>query len=316
MIGQACSKCGRQLLEGATFCVTCGTPTGDTGASSAGCKDRPVYPVSNRVDNMGHLLITVQGYAGRLELYEDSIRILATSAGKPKRIDIRLTQIKSVEFNRRVMSNHGYIQFLRPGEKPKTGFFRASADDNSMMFHSSEVAAFEEFKTAVQDRMAKLDKEGAFSTERVIMEANGQAGQLQLLEDRIRILRKTVGANIMHGAKGDKDILLSHISSVQFKRAGWAIGYIQFAFLGGKEAKHGSFEAWGDENTVTFNRDQQPAFEQINAAISERMGRTKETPHIKTPSNLDDLEKLASLRDKGIITEGEFQQKKNQILGL
>jgi len=34
------------------------------------------------------------------------------------------------------------------------------------------------------------------------------------------------------------------------------------------------------------------------------------------PSYIDELEKLAGLRDKGIITEEEFQAKKKQLLGL
>lgn len=33
-------------------------------------------------------------------------------------------------------------------------------------------------------------------------------------------------------------------------------------------------------------------------------------------NSLDDLEKLAELRKKGILTEEEFQAKKRQILGL
>ena len=33
-------------------------------------------------------------------------------------------------------------------------------------------------------------------------------------------------------------------------------------------------------------------------------------------SNLDELEKLADLRDKGIITDEEFEAKKKQLLGL
>jgi hypothetical protein len=33
-------------------------------------------------------------------------------------------------------------------------------------------------------------------------------------------------------------------------------------------------------------------------------------------SGIGDLEKLAELRDKGIVTEEEFQAKKKQILGL
>jgi hypothetical protein len=36
----------------------------------------------------------------------------------------------------------------------------------------------------------------------------------------------------------------------------------------------------------------------------------------KTNDSYDDLEKLAKLKDQGIITEEEFAQKKKQILGL
>jgi hypothetical protein len=36
----------------------------------------------------------------------------------------------------------------------------------------------------------------------------------------------------------------------------------------------------------------------------------------KATSNLDELEKLAGLKEKGIITEEEFNQKKKQLLGL
>lgn len=36
----------------------------------------------------------------------------------------------------------------------------------------------------------------------------------------------------------------------------------------------------------------------------------------KPSSSLDDLEKLATLKDKGVITDEEFQLKKKEILGL
>jgi hypothetical protein len=39
-------------------------------------------------------------------------------------------------------------------------------------------------------------------------------------------------------------------------------------------------------------------------------------PAEAAPSYLDELEKLAALRDQGIITEEEFSAKKNQLLGL
>ena len=39
------------------------------------------------------------------------------------------------------------------------------------------------------------------------------------------------------GLQGDKDIALSQISSIQFKKAGMMAGYIKFAFLGGQESE-------------------------------------------------------------------------------
>eukprot|EP01027_Heterolobosea_sp_BB2_P006797 GEZU01010212.1.p2 GENE.GEZU01010212.1~~GEZU01010212.1.p2 ORF type:complete len:168 (-),score=38.31 GEZU01010212.1:834-1283(-) len=42
----------------------------------------------------------------------------------------------------------------------------------------------------------------------------------------------------------------------------------------------------------------------------------KPTSSASSGTNYDELERLASLRDKGILTEAEFQAKKRQILGL
>jgi predicted Zn-dependent peptidase len=151
--------------------------------------------------------------------------------------------------------------------------------------------------------------------ETVLMEVHGVNGQIQLLEDRIRISRKGFMGLMTQGLKGDKDILIAHISSIQFKKAGffWN-GYIQFAFLGGQESKSGLFDAVQDENTVVFDTGQQQSFDALKGAIEQKMAALREEP--KPASNLDELEKLASLRDKGIITEEEFTAKKRRLLGL
>ena len=57
---------------------------------------------------------------------------------------------------------------------------------------------------------------------------------------------------LTQGLKGDKEILISQISSIQFKKPGTTNGYIQFAFLGGLEAKRGVFQASGDENSISL----------------------------------------------------------------
>ena len=145
--------------------------------------------------------------------------------------------------------------------------------------------------------------------------AKGVNGQIELYANKICIRRKGVLGFLTQGLKGDKNIMISTITSIQFKKAGMLTnGYIQFAFMGGQEAKGGIFQGTQDENTVMFNKKQQPLFEQIRDAVENRI-QFANTP-ISTNSDADELSKLADLRDKGILTEEEFQQKKKQILGL
>lgn len=149
----------------------------------------------------------------------------------------------------------------------------------------------------------------------VILEAQGHNGQLELTDTTVRIKRKGVLGFLTQGLKGDKEILISQISSIQFKNAGpFVNGYIQFAFVGGQEAKGGAFQAVSDENTVMFRQSQQTAFEAFKAELEKRIHAPRS--QASAPSNLDELEKLASLRDRKIISEAEFEAKKKQLLGL
>ena len=153
------------------------------------------------------------------------------------------------------------------------------------------------------------------SNETATAEANGVNGQVQLFGDRVRIGRKGFSARMMMGMKVDREVLLSHIRSVQFQPVGRFVdGYIQFILVGGQKAEGEASERNENENTVTFTRSQQPEFERLNTAIRERIGTLTQGKLKEALSNLDYLEKLASLRDKGIITEEEFIAKKKQLL--
>ena len=83
--------------------------------------------------------------------------------------------------------------------------------------------------------------------------------------------------------------------------------------MGNSEAT-GTLFSLPDENTVIFNTKQQPDFELIKEEVEKRM----QAGSIPSSSLLaaDEIAKLADLRDKGILTEAEFQQKKKQLLGL
>lgn len=154
--------------------------------------------------------------------------------------------------------------------------------------------------------------------EKVLKEAKGVNGQLELLENKIRIKRRGFRSYYFQGFKGDKEILLKQISSIEFKEASmYGNGYIQFAFLGGTEThRSGGLgrNLYSNENTIVFNKFNNKDFieikEMIEAKMAEPDGKKEQT------ANLNDLEKLAELKEKGIITEEEFLAKKKQILGL
>jgi hypothetical protein len=107
--------------------------------------------------------------------------------------------------------------------------------------------------------------------------AKGVNGQIDLYPDKVCIRRKGVIAFLTQGLKSDKNIMLSTITSVEFKKASKLLsGYIQFVCMDGHEAKGGKFQASRDENTVKFTVKQQPVFEQIRDAVENRI-QTLET---------------------------------------
>ena len=151
----------------------------------------------------------------------------------------------------------------------------------------------------------------------VSMVAEGVNGKLTLLDGRIRISRTGVMAFLTQGLKGDKEIQISSISSIQFKPASMlGRGYIQFAFLGGLEAKGGLFQAVEDENSILFTSSQQPRFEAIRDEIQRRLNQRDKPSASESVSVADEIRKLAMLRDEGILTPAEFDAKKRQLLGI
>ena len=150
-----------------------------------------------------------------------------------------------------------------------------------------------------------------------LMEATGINGRVLLFKDVVRIKRIGVG-NVLSGAsKIEKDILISQIVSIQFKKAGLLNnGYIEFILLHNHERhdKNSEYEIY--DSIVTFRPGQQRAFEAFREALEAKLtGGLNKAPSVAA-TDLDELDKLASLRDRRVITEDEFNRKKKQLLGL
>jgi len=145
-------------------------------------------------------------------------------------------------------------------------------------------------------------------------EYKGYNGTLILTDTGVIIKRGAKGFLLGGGMlRGDKTIPYSSIIAVQLKKAGLVAGFLQLTLKGGSEAKSGLFQSTTDENTVNFHSRRNKIFEEAKQLIEERIN-SNGTP--AKSSNLDELEKLAELKAKGIITEEEFNAKKKSILGL
>lgn len=143
----------------------------------------------------------------------------------------------------------------------------------------------------------------------------GIGGQLELFENKVVILRKGALATMGHGLTGNKEILLRNITGVQLKLGGALFnGYIQFTIPGGNESKRGIGAATQDENTVMFPKSENETAQAIKNKIEQlqmKADKVRVTPAI---SPADEIRKLKSLLDDGIITQEEFQTKKSKLL--
>jgi hypothetical protein len=112
--------------------------------------------------------------------------------------------------------------------------------------------------------------------------------------------------------RGDKEIPISSVTAVQLKPVGWATsGYIQFAYSGSTESKGGVFNAVKDENTVMFDKKQQPRFEELKNRILEAQSAGTTT---STPTKAQEIRELSKLLEDGIISEEEFAAAKIRVL--
>jgi len=148
----------------------------------------------------------------------------------------------------------------------------------------------------------------------VLKEVKGVNGQIELWVNKVIIKRRGFTSFLTQGLRGDKEILLNQISSIQFKDPStFTNGFIQFSYLGGAEHKGGLLDATKDENTVFFNTSQAEDFKGFKKMTEEKI---QELSKSVIGGGLEDLEKLAELKEKGIITEEEFIAKKKKILGI
>lgn len=151
----------------------------------------------------------------------------------------------------------------------------------------------------------------------------GLNGQVQFDGLTVTIFRKGFRARSTIG-KGEKRIPVGAIVSVQWKPAGALVnGFIQFetAGQGGTRSRSGSqtVDAARDENSVLFTKKQIGQFDQLRAAVDQAVNaRFQPQQPMQIPAQMsvaDELAKLATLYQQGVLSPEEFAHQKARLLG-
>ena len=124
-----------------------------------------------------------------------------------------------------------------------------------------------------------------------------------------------------YGFRGTKEILIREMTSIEYKDAGGMLnGHILFLYRGGRDVKTSVFgdnSIVSNENAVIFDRNNQAAFDTLRGMLNDKIDQYNKPQQVVMqtgPSYLDELKKLAELRDAGVITPDEFDQEKAKLL--
>ena len=151
-------------------------------------------------------------------------------------------------------------------------------------------------------------------------------GLLKVYEDKAIISRNTAMGFVTQGLKGDKVFFYNTLSSIEYKKPSFfANGYIKFITAGTQERNQNigllgntTIEASKDPNTLilrAFNKEIPSKSEQIYMYILKRISEIKkENSTINNISNADEIMRFKQLLDEGIISQEEFEKKKQELL--
>ena len=139
-----------------------------------------------------------------------------------------------------------------------------------------------------------------------IIEVKGNNGTLKVYKDKV-VIRKLL-------SRTDKEFFIKNITGVELKKGTMFLnGHIQINHSGSSNV-NGKNNLHLDENTIVFWKKKNNEFEKAKELIYELSHSPQKIEG--NNSNINELEKLSELKDKGVITEDEFTAKKKQILGL
>lgn len=117
--------------------------------------------------------------------------------------------------------------------------------------------------------------------------------------------------------KGEKAIPFSSISAVELKNAGaLSSGYLKLNVIGSSDRLGTVYIASQDENAVKFSKKYEPLALELKEIIEQKIADSSQLQK-NIQSNVsvaDELMKLKSLLDSGVLTQSEFDEQKAKLI--
>jgi len=162
-------------------------------------------------------------------------------------------------------------------------------------------------------------KDKTTALEGAIISRKGRNGTIIVYPDYVEIDRSssTIIGGLISGLHGKKRIYYRDIGSVNFKKSGLAVGWIQLSILGGRDTSSIT-ETIKNENAITFSGNNKQ-WESFCDYLQNLIEEYKEKDPIKSQSRMDDenvrqenpLQILKMRLVKGEITKKEYEELKD-----
>lgn len=155
-----------------------------------------------------------------------------------------------------------------------------------------------------------------------IYDLNGSSGRhIDVYEDKVVLTVKAGIGSFFTGnvSDGEKTIYYMDCIGLQFKKAGFMVGYLQFETASG--LMNNKSDNFFNENTFTWDgfKADNETMEEVANYCKKRIDEYKSGKHNKSSSQIspaDELKKFKELLDMGVLSQEEFDAKKKQILGF
>lgn len=145
----------------------------------------------------------------------------------------------------------------------------------------------------------------------MILKISGGTSHLELYSDYLVIKP----SNIQRLSGSAKTIPLDSVVTVSIEKPFLKTPYLQVITAGMVPQKGDNLKG-ASANVVLIQPGSMSKAKTLQEYVATYKSKSKVTVSQQNSSNIEDLEKLAELKEKGIITQEEFDAKKKQILGI